>query len=312
MEMGRRAAADRDAPLCRLVSFAASDGVALSGLLYQPRRVTRRAAVFLHGTGGASVFDSRRTNILATELLARGITLLAFNNRGSHLVRRLRLITGARRGRLLGGMAYELIRECVFDIDGASRFLRRRGFGELFLIGHSTGANKVAVYDWRKQRSPFRSYVMLAGGDDTGLMYRQLGERRFAAALRKARERIRARRGEELVPRSLSPLPMSWRSLHDMINPDGDYNVFPFGECLSGVRLSRRPRFRHVRAIRKPSLYLYGEHDEYCYGDVAACVRILSQHVGANAEIAIMEGADHGFGGRERELGATVSEWLLS
>jgi poly(3-hydroxybutyrate) depolymerase len=37
--------------------FEATDGVALSGLLFEPRRRTKRAVIFLHGTGGASVFD---------------------------------------------------------------------------------------------------------------------------------------------------------------------------------------------------------------------------------------------------------------
>ncbi|HET7711016.1 MAG TPA: DUF1749 domain-containing protein, partial [Thermoanaerobaculia bacterium] len=247
----------------------------------------------------------RRTNLLATEFTDRGIAFLPFNNRGSHLVRRL------RGGRRLGGMAFELIRDCVLDIDGAARFLRRRGFRELFLIGHSTGANKIAVYDQRKARSPFRKYVFLAGGDDTGLHYQQLGRRKFESALRRARQMLRDRKGDQFVPRSFSSLPMSWRSFYDMLNPDGDYNVFPFAEFLYENRLSRR-RFRHVSAIRKPSLFVYGENDEYCYGDVAGCVRILAEHAGPNAETVVLSGADHGFGGYETELGLLVSEWLLS
>ena len=41
-----------------------------------------------------------------------------------------------------------------------------------------------------------------------------------------------------------------WRSFYDIANPNGDYNVFPFLEVMKGVRLSKRPRFRHVRGIR--------------------------------------------------------------
>src|SRR5204863_5369255 len=49
-------------PLARLVHFDATDGVGLAGLLYEPRRATKRAAIWLHGTGGASIFDAQRTN----------------------------------------------------------------------------------------------------------------------------------------------------------------------------------------------------------------------------------------------------------
>jgi pimeloyl-ACP methyl ester carboxylesterase len=284
-------------PLCRLVRFDATDDYALSGLLYEPRRSTQRVIVWLHGTGGASIFDSRRTNLLAAEFTRRGFAFFPFNNRGAHLMRRN------------GGMAYERIRDCVFDIDGALRELRRRGYRDVTLAGHSTGANKIAVYDHRKPRNTVKRYVLLAGGDDTGLTREQLGDRRFLAALARARAR---RNDEDLVPRALSALPMSWRSWYDMNNPDGDYNVFPFGEVIRRRRISRRPLFRYVRAIRKKTLVLYGENDEYCYGDVSRCVSILADALGPNPnfELGIMEGADHGFSGREGEVAALIGDWI--
>jgi pimeloyl-ACP methyl ester carboxylesterase len=287
------------------VRFETADEVGLAGLLFEPARRSTRAVVFLHGTGGSSVFESKRTNPLAAVLTRNGIAYFPFNNRGAQVVR--------RAGRSLGGYAYEVIRDCVFDIDAAVRELRRRGYRDITLAGHSTGANKIAVYDARTKRNFVRRYVLLGGGDDTGMLYEQLGARRFARALEQARERIRARRGGELVPSSLSPLPMSWRSFHDMANPDGDYNVFPFLEAIRGIRLSRRPRFRHVRAIRKPSLFLYGERDEYAYGgDVSRCVAVLGGALGAkpNVELAIMKDADHGFSGREEELGQLIADWI--
>lgn len=286
-------------PLCRLVRFDATDDYALSGLLYEPRRRTQRAIVWLHGTGGASIFDSRRTNILGGEFTRRGFAYFPFNNRGAHLMRRD------------GGMAYERIRDCVHDIDGALRELRPRGYRDFTLVGHSTGANKIAVYDHRKPRNTVRRYVLLAGGDDTGLTYEQLGDRRFRAALVRARAH---RNDTSLVPARLSQLPMSWRSWYDMNNPDGDYNVFPFGEVIRGRRLSRRPLFRHVRAIRKKTLVIYGENDEYCYGDVSRCVSILADAIGPkpNFELAIMRDADHGFAGKEGELAALITDWIDS
>jgi pimeloyl-ACP methyl ester carboxylesterase len=298
--MGRHA----PEPLCRLLRFEATDGAPLAGVLYEPKRAGAGVAVFVHGTGGASVFESKRTNALAEVFTRKGIAFFAFNNRGAHLVRRL--------GRTLGGMAFEKIRDCVQDIDGALRELRARGYRDVTLIGHSTGANKVAVYDHLKPRNRVKRYVLLAGGDDTGLLYARLGERRFAASLKRAKLRIGARRGDELVPKRVSDLPMSWRSFYDMANPNGDYNVFPFLEVMRNVRLSRRPRFRHLRGIRKPTLMLYGENDEYLYGDVSRCVAILAEVVGPNFELAVMEGADHGFSGREEELGALILAWSHS
>jgi len=102
---------------------------------------------------------------------------------------------------------------------------------------------------------------------------------------------------------------MSWRSFYDVANPNGDYNVFPFYEIMTGTKLSRRP-FRYIRAIRKPSLYIYGDRDEYCFGDVPRCAAILSRYLGDRAEIAVLNEADHGFSGREEELGRLISDWI--
>jgi pimeloyl-ACP methyl ester carboxylesterase len=270
--MGWRRATNRE-PACRLVRFETTDGAGLAGLLYEAK--PRRAIVWLHGTGGASVFESRRTNILATEFLARGISFFPFNNRGAHLVR--------RAGDRLGGAAFERIRDCVPDIDGAVRELRRRGYRELYLAGHSTGANKIAVYDRLKARSRVQRYVLLAGGDDTALM------NATPAQLAKAREMIRARRGDELMRNRL----MSWRAYYDIANPRGDYNVFA-------------APWRQIERIRKPSLYIYGDRDEYA-PDIAG----LAAHVRPSAEIVVLEDTDHGFTGRESEVAALISEWLL-
>jgi len=295
--MGRRTAADRAEPVCRLVRFEADGGVALAGLLYEPERVSKRAVIWLHGMGG-SVFESRRTNLLAEVFVGKGIAFFPFNNRGSGIVR--------RAGDGLGGAAFERIRDCVADIDAAIRELWRRGYRDVTLAGHSTGANKIAVYDHYKPRNRARRYVLIAGGDDTGLLYKQLGARRFRTLLTKAKA---MRRGNELAPPIAGSIVMSWRALYDVANPNGNYNVFPFYEIMRGTKLSRRP-FRYIHAIRKPSLYIYGDRDEYSFGDVPRCVAILAQHINDRAEIAVLKDADHGFNGREGELGGMIAEWI--
>jgi len=295
--MGRRTAADRAEPACRLVRYDAAGGVSLAGVLYEPKRSSKRAVIWLHGMGG-SVFESRRTNLLAEVFVGKGIAFFPFNNRGSGIVR--------RAGDDLGGAAFERIRDCVADIDGAIRELWRRGYRDITLAGHSTGANKIAVYDHYKPRNRARRYVLIAGGDDTGLLYKQLGARRFRNLLTKAKA---MRRGNELAPPIAGSMMMSWRALYDVANPNGDYNVFPFYEIMRGTKLSRRP-FRYIHAIRKPSLYIYGDRDEYSFGDVPRCVAILAQHINDRAEIAVLKDADHGFNGREGELGGMIAEWI--
>jgi len=306
--MGRRAPADRFEPLCKLVKFEATDNVELFGLLFEPKRATKRVAIFLHGTGGSSIFDSRRTNPLANEFVRQGFAFFPFNNRGAGLIKRLRR-SGTKKRTIRGGMTYERIRDCVYDIDGAVRELRARGYRDFTLVGHSTGANKIAVYDRYRHRNPVGHYVFFAGGDDVGLQYNQLGGLRFRWALRRAKNH---RNSEELVPESMSDVPMSWRSFYDMSNPDGDYNTFPFMEAMKGHPKSKRPVFSFLRTIKKPSLVIYGEKDEYFLDKPSRYMEVLSKAVAdkPNFEIVLVKDADHGFGGREDLLGRLITQWL--
>lgn len=296
-----------------LLHFTASDGVTLPGVLYEPRRRSDDVLVFLHGNGDSSVFYSHRTLILGDELARRGVAFFAFNNRGAHLVKRLTK-RGARKSKSIdAGMAHELIRDAVYDIEGAVGEMRRRGYRRVHLVGHSTGANKIAVYNARRPRNRVSSYVLLSGGDDSGLYRAQWGDHRFETRLAISRAKIDANRGSDFVPSSWSPFLITYSSMYDTIKPDGDYNVFPFLEVLSGRRYSRKPLFRLFRKIRKRSLVLYGARDEYCFDDVPACVQILRSYAPPRAAMTfeIMADANHSYRGAEERLAARLARWAI-
>lgn len=298
-----------------LLAFETADGLSLPGLLYEPPRRSREAALLLHGNGDASVFYSTaRTNAFGEQLRREKIALFAFNNRGAHLIKSFTKRTRTRKRSILQGMTYERIRDCVHDIDGAIAALRSRGYRRFHLIGHSTGANKICVYNARRPRNPVARYVLLSPGDDVGIYHQTLGAKRFERALERSREAVRAGRADAIAPPSFSPFPISWGSLFDTINPDGDYNVFPFLEELRGLDLSSRPRFRHFRKVRKPTLALAGREDELYFGEVDRCMEMLEERaaVPRTFRTRILPDANHGFRGREQEAGRIIAQFLSS
>jgi pimeloyl-ACP methyl ester carboxylesterase len=295
-----------------LVHFEATDRLILPGLLFEPKRPSGTAAVWLHGNGDASIFYAERTNPLAEAFVRRGIAFFPFNNRGAYLAKRLSRSGSRRRKDVIRGTGYEKIAEAVHDIEGAIGFLGDRGHRRIFLLGHSSGANKICVYHYRRRENGVAGYVLLGGADDMGLYHEQWGTRRFLAMLALAKERIRQRRGSEIAPLHLTPFPISWTSLHDTINPEGEYNIFPFLGAMRGERLSRKSPFREFRAINKPTLVAYGGEDQFCFDDVEGCVRILKGEVDGRKEFTfrILEDADHGFHGREEDLGRMIVQWI--
>lgn len=296
-----------------LVHFSTTDNLRLPGLLFEPEKKTKQVAIFLHGCGSSSVFYKPSMNLWGEEFTKHDIAFFPFNNRGAHLIKSLHQETeGTEPERVLGGTYYERITDCVYDIDGSITFLEENGYNTFYLIGHSTGANKIVVYNELRKDNPVSKYALLAGGDDTGLNYKMLGDKRFRMALNRAQEEID--RGHEMksVPKYLYPEPYSYRALFDMLNPDGEYNTFPFFEYLNHKRISTRPLFRMYRNITKPTLVVYGEHDEFCYDNVSGCLEALKTHASpqANTEFCIMSEAGHGFDGKEKELAQLLSAWL--
>jgi hypothetical protein len=64
------------------------------------------------------------------------------------------------------------------------------------------------------------------------------------------------------------------------------------------------PQPAAVRAADRPTIFLAGERDQYCPPDL---VRDYANQCGAQARI--MEGTDHFFWRRERELASLIGEW---
>lgn len=298
----------------KLISFEATDKIQLPGLLYEPHTKTTEVALYLHGNGSSSIFyKDDSMNLLATLLARVGISFFPFNNRGAHWIKKLVKKRGTEEDRILYGMTFELIKECIYDIDGALDYLKKIGYKKFYLIGLSTGANKIVVYHYYKPKNLIDKYILVSGGDDTGLYYQDFGQKKFRSLLKTSRDKTKKGKGRELIPQDIIADPLiSYQSLYDTINPDGDYNIFPFNEYINNLKLSRKKLFRKYKTINKPSLVIYGEQDEYCYGDVPRCVEILKKEC-AHPEFftfKMIKGADHGYTGKGEKLAEIISSWL--
>lgn len=301
-----------------LVSVVSSDKIWLPGLLYRPEKDTKKAAVWLHGMGdNAAFYKPPLINALGEALTEQGIALLAFNNRGAHNAKSLKIADETlpeEDRRYQGGTYYELIGDCVKDIDGAAAFLKEQGFSNLSLIGHSTGANKICVYHANATDNPFSKYVLAGPGDDVGLFFDELGEKKFWGALRYAAKHVDAD-PLKTMPRYTGMYPFSAQSARDILNPDGAYNTFPFYEAVRG-RIGQKRLFDEYRKIDRPTLVIFGDADEYTkhVGGATAAQKLFMEYT-SNAmlkktDFALVPDALHNFRGNETGFGRRVADWL--
>lgn len=294
----------------QFVQFNTKDGLTLPGLIYEPNKKTKAAAIYLHGNGSSSVFYNETDNRPLADALGKiGVTTLYFNNRGAHFIKRLRVKKGTKVERKYFGMAYEKIKECVPDIDGAISFLKKRGYRKFYLIGASTGANKICAYNFYKPKNEIKGYVLVCGGDDLGFYYHMLGKSKFWKLLRESKRKISQKKGKEIITEMLPNNVFSYAAFYDTANPDGNYNVFPFYEAIHKLKLSKKPLFRHFRSINKPTLSVYGSDDEYVWGSAQRVVDILKSYQ-PKIDYKIIKGADHRFSRHGRDLAKAIADWL--
>lgn len=305
----------------KLTQFETTDNITLPGLLYEPEEKTKKALIWLHGCGSTSVFySSDRMNSLGEIFINAGISFFPFNNRGAHTVKSLKRRTPSNTSLQMGrentedeyerlkmGTAYEIIKECEYDIEGAINYLETLGYNEFYLAGHSTGANKIAIYNYYKPENRIKKYLLLAGGDDTGIYYNILGKKKFKKLLKKSESMIKKDKGEELIPNKLiGDMIYSYKGFYDIANPDGDYNTFPYLEIEEKLKLSSKELFREVKSIKKPVLSIFAESDQYTTVPINKVVNILLRQIDDNHTVTTIPEADHSFNGLERELGEMI------
>jgi pimeloyl-ACP methyl ester carboxylesterase len=154
--------------------------------------------------------------------------------------------------------------------------------------------------------------MLESGGDDSWLYYQDFGKKGFEKMLAMCRREIKKGNGKIIIPESVDDSPISYQSLYDTINPDGDYNTFPFNWQLNGIKVMKKKPWREIQSIKVPTLIIYGGKDEFCYGKVSDCVDLIRKVVKGkkNFQFEIVLGADHGFYKFENKLADKVVEFL--
>ncbi|MEO7364388.1 MAG: alpha/beta hydrolase [Candidatus Saccharimonadales bacterium] len=297
-----------------LIQLLSTDNLKLPGLLYTPEKRTKKAAIWLHGMGDNGMFyNPKRINALGQAMTDEGITFLSFNNRGAHDKKTLSVADS--EDKYQAGTHYELIADCVKDIDGAVQFLKDKKYNELYLVGHSTGANKICVYNQTAAKNPFSKFVLAGPGDDSGLFYTELGKDLFNKALSLSKTRTQQGDGLSIMHEKSGMNPFSAQSTYDILNPNGAYNSFPFYENAT-ERLGTKVLFKEYRQIRIPTLVVYGEEDEYAYtaGSVSDALIALEENthssvINSCAFLTIPD-TDHGFHGAEDKFAKSIASWL--
>ena len=281
--------------LADLVEVTTPEGIALSGAYFAPSEVdvsrSVDALLFFHGDGG-HFYNSLYLG-LGQRMAERGIAFLTANRRGHDHV------ASGVRGGPLAGYAFESVDDSRADFGAWLELMRARGHRRIAIGGHSGGAVR-ATYAQAKERFANVVAVIPASPgeyDHEGVI--ALHGEDFLSPFRDS-ERNVAEGNPDALLRPGVPWGSVWsaRTYVDCFNRDNRYSVS-----------------RHAANTGCPTLFIFGSEECAVGGPqelpvCGAARRSLRAAGYAHVEVREIEGANHGYMGREEELFETMFSWL--
>ena len=264
--------------------FKTDDNERLHGLLFTPQnQPSDLALVFVHGV--AMNFYLPPLVTFGQELAACGYHSFVINTRGHDWISRVGNLTK------FGGSAYELLEDCLPDLDGALAYLKEQGYRRFVFIGHSLGAIKSIIYQGTRRRDDVVGIVSCSAPRQ---FYSERAARQpgFREVIDKAEALIAEGKADELLSIGVGATPgiFSARTHVNKYGRDDNNDCRPYAEHLGCALLA-------LVGGEEPKLFY-----EYAQEIVAG--------VGPKGSCKLIGGANHFYNRHTREFVEIIHEWL--
>lgn len=289
---------------CELVQITTKDALVHHGAYFAPSNPGKKAILWIHGLTGRFYSDPKLLNLFSEACDKQGMGLAAFNNRGhDYITSAHRLDSNDTKGYVYEniGASVEKFTDSVADIDASISFLHDKGFTEIILVGHSTGANKVCYYAGTVG-DPRVAGVVLAGPmSDRYSVTDEVTHENHKAIME---QKIKDGKGDEiLIGFDFLPLtPHRWMSLMTKGSPEDVFNYRDEKGALSTFE-----------QITMPLCVMFAGSDEHADRPIPEIKRAFDSHSRSRhyQSMAIAD-CDHGFTGKEQVFVSAVVDWTSS
>lgn len=285
-----------------IVTATTSDHLRLHGFFRRatkPPRVSLNkgsidSVVLIHGLAG-NFYGSRLLNHVAETLLELGVSVVQINTRGHEMVNTL---SWSGRARSVGA-ALEDVDHCRYDLHAWVDFLKKAGFSNIMLCGHSLGAIK-SLYTQAHQPHPaVKSIIALSA---TRLSYQKLIESSDGDAFRQTIEECK-RLLVEGQGRSPIEVPVPFRT---WMTPQCYLDKYGPAERFNWLRF--------IDHVNIPTLMLFGEKElaeNPAFTGLTEELEDLKRRWNS-LTIDIIPGADHFYTSRFADADEPIVRWLTN
>lgn len=288
------------------IYFNASDNTELVGLLEKPTNPTNKIVISIHGMQSNCL--KKREDILSKKINEAGIAYLAFNNRGHELMAYTQKTNESKV--LNGGEVYEDVLDSYYDIVGAIKEAIKLGYTDIYLQGHSLGCTKI-VYTFNKLKNEnnpiiknIKSIILLSLVDIPDCQKYDLGSK-YDEFMEYAENKEKEGKENELMPIESFDHPISVRSYLRYFKYNQDIDFARFSDITY--------EYKELNNIDIPLFIRWGNIHELVIQNLDELIQILKSKIrNRQLDIGYINGADHGYTGKEEELSKEIINFIVN
>ena len=285
------------------VKTITKDGLVFQGLLGEPKKRTKKAILHIHGMAG-NFFENNFLKTMMFEYPKHGISFLTVEHRGSEIIRWFGNKIGKKTKYKLLGNAYEKFEDSYFDIDAWVKFLKKRGYKEIYLQGHSLGPTKIVHY-LNKTKEKIKATIFISPSDIHGLVLHKKTYPEHKKLLNEAKGIIKKGKNDLLKNSLWDTYTLSAKTYINILD-NKKTAIFNYYKPSLG--------FSAIKKIKIPILSFFGTKDDGLVTDPYFSSDLLkknatncSKYVGV-----VFKGAKHSFEGFEKRITDKVINFIKS
>ncbi len=290
----------------QIINFLATDGIELTGILYNIPQKTQDVILSVHGM--SSNCFKKREEVIAKKANENNIDYFCFNNRGSELAKYIRKNINGKREKLLGGTSYEDVLEGYEDIVGALLKLKELGYKNIYLQGHSLGCTKIVyTYNELKDEESFDILdnikgVILLSLIDIPTATKVYLRDKLDTYINLAEEMKEKGKTLELMPKDAFIHPISAKTFLRYTKYNKEIDFASYGNDNKLEKLNN---------IDVPLMLRWGNQNEMILQKADELVEIVSNAISnENKDINYIDGADHGYTDKREVLAEQILEFI--
>jgi pimeloyl-ACP methyl ester carboxylesterase len=289
------------------ISFITEDNIKLDGLLYESEILSKEVVISIHGM--SSNCFKKREDILASEMTKHNISYFCFNNRGHDLTVYIDKYIDGKRTKIISGSIYEDVLDSYYDIKGAIKSMLDIGYEKIHLQGHSLGCTKI-VYTYNRLKkennteilNKISSVILLSLVDIVDTQKYFLDDK-YDQMLEYATQKEKENKSDELMPKSGFIHPISVKTYLRYFKYNKEINFSRYNDEIYS--------FEELNNISAPLFMRWGNDKEMIIQDVKELVKFIYSKVNnVHKNIGYIDGANHGYDGKELILASEILNFL--